>query len=160
MSVEALVEAIHAKGHPNVQATHRTTVEVTKDEDLTLRGNCIIGVRASKSTDDLSEEFKKVLRDSSSILVALLYVENALLDVIVCHGSEGLSLNDRRKLVFRKSNYIDPSTIGIRCSKAAADLSRYLVSELKNPETMLTVILIALKFPKIYSKDILRWRVL
>ncbi|MEM1750281.1 MAG: DUF371 domain-containing protein [Desulfurococcaceae archaeon] len=160
MDVEALIEAVHAKGHPNVQATHRTTVEVTKDEDLTLRGNCIIGVKASKSTADLKEEFKEVLKDSSSILAALLYVENALLDLIVCHGSEDLSLNDRGRLVFRKSNYIDPSTIGIRCSKAAVDLSRYLVSKLKNPETILTVVLIALKFPKIYSKDILRWRVL
>ncbi|MCS7127978.1 MAG: DUF371 domain-containing protein [Sulfolobales archaeon] len=160
MSVEALIEAVYARGHPNVQATHRTTVEVTKDEDLTPRGDCIIGIGANKSTDDLSEEFKKVLKDSSSILVALLYVESTLSDIIVCHGSESLSLNDRGRIVFRKSGYIDPSTIGIKCSKAAIDLSRYLVNKLKNPETVLNMVLIALKFPKIYSKDILHWRVL
>ncbi len=160
MDVEALIEVIYAKGHPNVQATHRTTVEVTKDEDLTLRGNCIIGVRANKSTADLSEEFKEVLKDPSSVLVALLYVENTLSDIIACHGSESLSLSDRGRVVFRKSSYIDPSTIGIRCSKAAVDLSRYLVSKLRNPETVLSVILIALKFPKVYSKDVLRWRIL
>ncbi len=160
MGVGALIEEIFAKGHSNVQATHRTTVEVTKDEDLTLRGDCIIGVRASKSTADLSEEFKEALKDSSTVLVALLYVEGALSDAIVCHGSESLSLSDRGRVVFRKSSYVDPSTIGVKCSKAAADLSRYLVSKLRNPETVLSIVLIALKFPKVYSKDVLRWRIL
>ncbi|MEM3095074.1 MAG: DUF371 domain-containing protein, partial [Nitrososphaera sp.] len=40
-------------GHPNVQSLHGKTVEITKDEHLTLRGDCIIGVRASKACADL-----------------------------------------------------------------------------------------------------------
>ncbi|HIP58595.1 MAG TPA: DUF371 domain-containing protein, partial [Archaeoglobus profundus] len=36
-------EVITAWGHPNITAKHRTTLEITKDEELSIRGDCIIG---------------------------------------------------------------------------------------------------------------------
>ena len=41
-------------GHPNVRCLHQRTIEVTTDSHLTLRGDCIIGVRASKACKDLN----------------------------------------------------------------------------------------------------------
>ena len=35
-----------AYGHKNILATHKTTIEFTKDKELSLKGNCIVGVRA------------------------------------------------------------------------------------------------------------------
>lgn len=46
---------IKARGHPNIKATHRTTIEVTKDNYLTGRGDCILGIDADKSLKDMKE---------------------------------------------------------------------------------------------------------
>ena len=34
-------------GHKNILAKHRNTLEFTKDKDLTLNGDCIVGVNAN-----------------------------------------------------------------------------------------------------------------
>ena len=35
------------RGHNNVLALHKNTVEFTKDKELTLNGDCILGVDAN-----------------------------------------------------------------------------------------------------------------
>ncbi len=35
-----------AQGHPNILATHKTTLEITKDTEVTGEGGCIIAVKA------------------------------------------------------------------------------------------------------------------
>src|SRR5512132_4283780 len=55
-------------GHPNVQSLHAKTVEITKDEHLTLRGDCIIGVRANKGCADLDESLKRRLMANDSVV--------------------------------------------------------------------------------------------
>jgi len=67
-----VIERILAKGHKNVKATHRTTLEVTKDKYLTPRGDCIIAISANKAASDLSESFKYYLKKPGSILVVVL----------------------------------------------------------------------------------------
>jgi hypothetical protein len=41
-----IFEKIEAWGHPNVSANNRTTFEVTKEDHLTRRGDCIIAINA------------------------------------------------------------------------------------------------------------------
>ena len=50
-------------GHPNVRCLHQRTIEVTTDSHLTLRGDCIIGVRASKACKDLNDLLKSRIQD-------------------------------------------------------------------------------------------------
>ncbi|MGB9674949.1 MAG: DUF371 domain-containing protein, partial [Nanopusillaceae archaeon] len=38
---------INVKGHKLVKATHKSTLEITKDNFLTERGDCIIGINSS-----------------------------------------------------------------------------------------------------------------
>ncbi len=52
-------------GHPNVRSLHPKTIEITKDEHLTPRGDCIIGVRANKACADLDEALKHRLKSNS-----------------------------------------------------------------------------------------------
>ena len=33
-------------GHENILSTHKTTIEFTKDSELTLDGDCILGIKA------------------------------------------------------------------------------------------------------------------
>ncbi|HEY0579995.1 MAG TPA: DUF371 domain-containing protein, partial [Candidatus Nitrosocosmicus sp.] len=36
-----ILEEIVFQGHPNVQSLHSRTIEITKDRELTLNGDCI-----------------------------------------------------------------------------------------------------------------------
>ena len=46
-------------GHKNILSLHQKTIEITKDEELTSNGDCIVGVSANISCIDLSEKMKK-----------------------------------------------------------------------------------------------------
>ena len=52
-------EAIGFRGHPMVRSLHPTTIEVTTESHLTEKGDCIIGVGATKGCLQLSEEVKE-----------------------------------------------------------------------------------------------------
>ena len=66
-------EEVIFEGHPNVQSLHPRTIEITKDKNLTLKGDCIIGVNANKSCKDLLPKIKeKIKKNNSSIEIELI----------------------------------------------------------------------------------------
>lgn len=137
-------EFIIARGHPNIKALHRSTIEITKDQYLTPRGDCIIGIAANKAPIDFSDKFRQAVKSDNSFILAI-FIAGYLIDVVVGYGSKKLTLNDDKKTILRKSTYIAPNTVMIKANKAAKDLRRDLVNYLRNPEAKLVVILIALK---------------
>ncbi len=153
-------ERIIAKGHKNIQGLHPTTIEITKEKTLTPRGDCIIGIMADKAVNDLSPEFKKLLKDRNTVLIGQFYVNNKLYDTVIGQGDPSLILTNDKKMIFRKSTYVDDSTISIRTNKAARDLNRDMIKLLKKPETILTTILIALKPLEINPKNICIGRII
>jgi len=128
-----LVEVIRCRGHENVRATHRSTLEFTKENYLTPRGDCIICIGADRGINDLSEEFKAALREGRKLLIRVRVGE--LVDEVVAWGSPGLILDHPYSIVVRKSDYIDARTLAIRANKAARDIDRKLVARLKDPRT-------------------------
>ncbi len=64
MPTKTLKEEVTASGHENIEATHPTTLEITKERGLSRRGDCIIAVGADKSLADFSEEFKERLAEA------------------------------------------------------------------------------------------------
>ena len=46
-------------GHENILSLHKKTIEITKDSQLTVNGDCIIGVGSNLACIDLPENFKK-----------------------------------------------------------------------------------------------------
>lgn len=141
--MEVAFDWLVARGHPNVRASHRTTLEITKDEWLTVRGNCIIGVASSKAAADLDERLKRVLSSDDAVVVVVLSTSSAC-DVVVARGSSALAFTDSRKLIVRRSGYVDGATLAIRADKAAIDLRRDLVEDLRRGDT-LKVVVIALR---------------
>ena len=135
-----LREIIRCRGHENVRATHRSTLEITKENFLTPRGDCIICVSADKALSDLSEDFKEALRKGAKLRVVIRAGDVA--DELIAYGSPDLKLESPVSMVIRKSDYIDGRTLAIRANKAAKDISRELVELLKNPETEVVVELI------------------
>lgn len=122
-------DRIRAKGHPNVKASHRTTLEITRDNYLTPRGDCIIGINADKGLVDLNESVKALIRGGGYVYL-VLRVED-LVDIVTGRGSPGLELSDPNRLIVRKSEYISPSTLMIKSDKSARDINREIVRKLK-----------------------------
>ncbi len=125
-------EVIFALGHENILATHKTTLEFTKDKHLTKKGDCIIAVAANKALADLSDEFKRNLRKTQAHLI-LLVEADGISEQVKAQGSPKLILTHPTDVVIRKSGYICNRTLAIHADKAAQDLSRDLAKKLKNP---------------------------
>lgn len=121
--------SFRAWGHVNVRATHRGTFEITKEDYLTPRGDCIIGVRSEVAAADLPRWFVEAARSDESVIVAVL-CSGGVCDSVVGWGSPLFSLSDPTRMVFRKSSYVGPETVMVRASKSALDLRRDLVLRL------------------------------
>lgn len=133
-------EIIFARGHRNVQLTHKSTIEITKDSELSRRGDCVIAVSADKALADLSPQFKKNLRRENSKLTMLIEAGD-ITEIVNACGNPRLILSHPTDMVVRKSNYICSRTLAIEADKAAYDLSRELVESLKNTEQRISIML-------------------
>jgi uncharacterized protein len=121
---------LRAKGHRNVLSTHRNTFEFTQEEHLTPRGDCIVAVAADKTMADLPEEFKAALRrEDAGIEITIECGGQA--EKVTASGSPKLLLTHPTDFVIRRSDFICARTLAVRADKAAVDLSRQLVEELK-----------------------------
>jgi hypothetical protein len=140
LGTRALKEVIFANGHENVLATHRTTMEVTKDHDLSKKGTCIIAVSANKGMNELSSEFKRKLKDADAKLTIRIAAGD-IEEIVNASGSPQLALTDSTELVIRKSNYVCSRTLATQADKAACDLSKDLVRRLKNPAQKIVITL-------------------
>lgn len=136
-------EIIICYGHENVRAAHRSTLEFTKDDYLTPRGDCILCIKASKGLRDLSPEFKEALRKGKRLLVRIR-VDDAV-DEVTAYGDERLTFESESSIIIRKSTYIDGRTLAVRASKAARDIDRKIVEKLKNPKQKAVIELIILE---------------
>jgi len=132
------VETINAQGHQNVLGTHKTTFEVTRDRELSKRGNCVIGVNANKAPIDFGHEFREACRKEGSKITVRLQAEG-LTETIRGRGSPSLSFTHSREMVGRKSLYASDRTIMVSSDKAAYDLDKQLIAVLKYSKTKLNV---------------------
>ena len=121
-------------GHPNIRSLHAKTIEITKDEHLTPRGDCIIGVKANKACADLDESFKHRLKSNLSVIkIEIMAGDESFL--ISGRGDERLSMLNANDIVIRKTNFVCPRTMSVLCDKASSDVPRKLVRILKDQET-------------------------
>jgi hypothetical protein len=139
-------EEFYAYGHELIQATHKTTLEITKDDHLTKRGNCIIAIKSEKACADLSPELKKIIKKDGSKVIIKIYVNN-FEEIIEAEGSSKLILTSKNSIVIRKSDYIDERTLAIRANKASADLDRNLIKCLRSANSKVKIEI------KAYVKD-------
>ena len=126
---------IMAKGHENVLSLHKSTFEITKDKDLSLSGDCIIGLDIDKSMEDFPDEFKEKLANDDTKVIVELKTPNAS-DTIEGYGHHDLTLSHPTDIVCRKSTFVCSRTLMIKSNKAAIDLNRDLIKDLANGEPM------------------------
>lgn len=136
-----IFEKIEAWSHPNVTARNRMTFEVTKEDHLTRRGDCIIAIKASKGARDLSDEFKQLARRGDAEITVIIEVGSCR-EVAKGRGDPRLTLSHTTDLVARKSSYTCDRTLMVGADKAAINLSRDMVKELQKPSQKVLVTLI------------------
>ena len=122
------------KGHKNILSLHEKTIEITKDTELTVNGDCIIGTNSNLACIDLPEKFKKKIQNPDSTIVFTIVADGHSFSI---HGmgSEKLTLKHTSDMVLRKSAFTCSRTIAIKCDKASDDIPRTMVKKLQNPKT-------------------------
>jgi hypothetical protein len=124
-----LLATVHFSGHPNVKATNRMTLEITKEDFLTPQGDCIIGILSDTSCAELAPNVKAHLaRDGSAVLFEIQVQGERF--VFTAYGSSSLSLLHPLSMVIRRSTYTCWRTLAIKSTAAACDLPRSMVKRL------------------------------
>jgi hypothetical protein len=136
-----ITEVIFAYGNRNIQATHKSTLEITKENELSKKGDCIIAVSAEKAVADLNPKFEASLRNENAKMTMLIEA-GGIVEVVNSSGSRRLILTHPTDIVVRKSSYVCGRTLAIKADKAAWDLSRKLVERLRDPKQKVRITLI------------------
>jgi len=121
-------------GHENIRSNHQKTIEITKESHLTSQGDCIVGVNATSSCADLPQELKDKLKIPGAKITFSIRVGKHEF-VLEGKGHPDLILTHSEDIVIRKSDFICPRTLAIKCDKASDLLPRDMVSLLQNPKT-------------------------
>ena len=64
------------RGHKNILSLHEKTIEITKDSELTVNGDCIIGTNADLACKDLPEKLKKKIQNPDSKIIFKINITN------------------------------------------------------------------------------------
>ncbi|MBT3721658.1 DUF371 domain-containing protein [archaeon] len=112
-------------GHENLLATHNTTLEFTKDSYLTKNGDCIVGIRADFSYDEL---MKLKGQDTIKIIISIDEIKEEIISKVNKY------FDHKEEIVIRLSDFLSDRTLGIKANKAAINLNRDLIEKLKDPK--------------------------
>lgn len=133
--------SFNAWGDRLITALHKTTMEITKHEVKSKRGDCIIATRSELTLRDLPIEFKERARDDKTSIGLLIEV-GGIFEEVWGKGHPKLSFKSESDMVIRKSSFICDRTLMVHANKAAFDLNRELVDLLRNPDTRIKLTLI------------------
>ncbi len=125
---------IQFSGHENIRSNHQKTIEITKESHLTTSGDCIVGVNASASCADLPSLLKKKLQNPNSKVLFSIKVGKHEFNV-EGKGHENLLLTHMADIVIRKSNFVCPRTLAVKCDKSSDLIPREMILLLQNPQT-------------------------
>lgn len=119
---------IRCKGHPNIKAKHAKTIELTRDDDLSAAGTCIIGVAAEYDEG------------------ALLKLRGPVrLDFVCDEASDSVTARINPKftagapLIIRRMPTPEPRSFCIGADKGSTGLNRALIDALTRPGAILNV---------------------
>ena len=116
-----------ARGHRNMLATHQSTIEFTRHDDLTKNGDCILGVCADFDA-------RKLMQLTINPRLQLRIRIGHLADTVVFSPNPGFK--DTDEIVIRKSGFLSSRTLGIMADKAASGIDRRIIRLLADPATV------------------------
>jgi hypothetical protein len=116
------------RGHPAIRGTHPKTLELTREQDISCRATCVVGVGAEVEPEDLAG----FVGPLSITLHAGPHQE-----VVRARAEPMFRL--QRSIVIRRSRYRSPDTFAIEADRGAGDLDRELVASLRHRDARLVV---------------------
>tara|TARA_Y100000310_G_scaffold111103_1_gene109502 strand:+ start:10535 stop:11008 length:474 start_codon:yes stop_codon:yes gene_type:complete len=144
-------------GHENIVAKHKTTLEFTKDSELSLKGDCIVGVNADFSLEEIKRFIKTIGNKKITIIIETIDEEynekniknnynknkinnnsNKIVEKI--NAEINPNFNSNKEMVIRKTDFISERTFAINADKAAFELDRSLIEFLKREENKVRVV--------------------
>lgn len=130
-------------GHENITARHKTTLEFTKDRDLSLKGDCIMGVKADFSLPQLKNFIKSIDNNKITIIIETMNNinknNNKIIEKINAEINPGF--NSDKDIVIRKSDFRDERTLAVKADKAAYELSRELIKNIIGNKQKISILL-------------------
>ncbi len=146
-------------GHENITCRHKTTLEFTKDADLGLEGDCIVGVKSDFQLNKI-KEFIKSLGNNKKITIMMETINNDYNNKTV-NNKKNIKSNDYknkkiiekinaeinpdfdsdREMVIRKSDFADKRTFAIKADKAACEVNAGMVNFLKDRNAVIGICL-------------------
>lgn len=133
-----MIYKFHAYGHPNILGTHRTTLEFTKDKELSLKGDCIIGVNADFELGKIRDFIKNSI--NKKIAITIQTINNKKIKEKI-NAELNPSFNDDNEIVIRKTDFVSERTLAIKANKVAFELNRDLIDYLKEKKNKIAVII-------------------
>ncbi len=133
-------EVVVARGHTNITARHRTTFQLTTEEEVTTSGDCIVGVGADKGALDISQPLKDHLLQGGRVDMEFILPQYGLKESITGYGSKEMSFTHGSDMVVRKSSYVCGRTLAVNADKASADFNTEIARLLSDPDTEINFI--------------------
>lgn len=130
-----MIYRFSACGHPNILATHKATLEFTRDSDLSLKGDCIVGVNADF---DVSKIKQLIASSKNKKILITIKISGNIKEKITARLNPNFSSDI--EFVIRKTDFISERTFAIKADKAAFDLSREFIGFLKEKTNKINVI--------------------
>ena len=131
-----------AYGHPNILANHKTTLEFTQDKELSLRGDCIIGINADFDLNKIKKLIKKLKNNKITIILQTVQKNKNNKKVQEKINAEfNPNFNSDKEFVVRKTDFVSERTFAIRANKAAFDLNRDLIEFLKKKRHKVNIVI-------------------
>jgi hypothetical protein len=131
------IELIRCNGHPNVQLTHGSTLELTSSDVLTTRGDCVACVSCRLRGRCLAR------RGLGKLMIAALGLEPPYVATSVVDGIAAGNARPERMVVRRSSHPVD--TLLASASRPAAGLPGGLRRLLASSFTRCLALLVVLE---------------
>lgn len=100
-----------AKGHANMLIEHKNTFEITKDDQVSLQGDCIVACNSDFDKDDILQ----FVNETNDFKITLEC--KGVKEEITASINKGF--DDDRELVFRFGSHQSTRTLGLNASKTA-----------------------------------------
>jgi hypothetical protein len=128
---------ITAWGHDLVSCRDPEKIIITKDDKVF--DDSVACIRASAAAKDLPDNMKEALEEGRGI--SLVISSAGIEEKISAFGSMKETLTDEQNITLTKTNFSNPSTVGIKANKGAKDLNRALVALLQDTDQEVTLTL-------------------
>ena len=137
-----MIYKFHAYGHTNILGTHKTTLEFTKDKELSLKGDCIVGVNADFDLEKIRYFIKNSINKKVAITIKTIHKNKKNTNITETVLAElNPAFNNNNEFVIRKTDFVSERTFAIKANKAAFELNRGLINYLKEKKNKIAIII-------------------